>query len=94
MVPGYAKTDPLDGTDRYAQNRRVSAVRYTFADDRNFTQSFDTSISSRSVQTIALPDVSTSHVKITILSSVSGEATGGQPPFGKVAISEVAVSVR
>ena len=45
-------------------------------------------------QTITLPDVSTGHVTITVLGSVNGEATGGQAPFDKIAISEVAVSVR
>lgn len=94
LVPGYAKTDPYDGTDRYAQNRRISAVRYTFDDGSAVSQNFDTSSSYRSIQTLALPNVSTSHVTITILSSVSGEATGGQQPFDKVAISEVAVPVR
>lgn len=94
MIPGYAKTDPYDGTDRYAQNRRISAVDYTFDDGSTVRQSFDTSASARSLQTIALPDLSTSHVTITILSSVSGETTGGQQPFNKVAISEVVVSMR
>ena len=55
MVPGYAKTDPYDGTDRYTQNRRISAVQYTFDD---------------------------------------GSSPGGQPPFDKIAISEIAVSAR
>ena len=27
LVPGLAKTDPGDGTDRYAQNRRIAQVR-------------------------------------------------------------------
>ncbi|HEU0090282.1 MAG TPA: hypothetical protein VFQ77_21940 [Pseudonocardiaceae bacterium] len=94
IVPGYAKTDPNDGTDRYAQNRRISAVRYTFDDGSTVTQSFDTSASYRSLQTVALPQVATSQVTITILGSVSGEATSGQQPFNKVAISEVAVSTR
>ena len=90
IVPGYAKTDPVDGTDRYAQNRRISAVRYTFDDGSAVTQSFDTDASYRSVQTLVLPNVPTTHVTLTILSSVNGEATGGQQPFDKVAISEVA----
>ncbi|MGH3914079.1 MAG: NADase-type glycan-binding domain-containing protein [Pseudonocardiaceae bacterium] len=94
MVPGYAKIDPYDSTDRYVQNRRISAVGYTFDDGSTVRQSFDTSASARALQTIALPDVSTSQVTITIFGSVSGEATNGQQPFDKVAISEVSVSVR
>jgi hypothetical protein len=32
MVPGYAKVDPVDGTDRFAQNRRVSSAEFEFSD--------------------------------------------------------------
>ncbi|MGH3886168.1 MAG: discoidin domain-containing protein [Pseudonocardiaceae bacterium] len=94
IVPGYAKTDPSDGTDRYAQNRRISAVNYTFDDGSTVIQRLDSDTLDRSTQTLSLPNISTSHVTITILSSVSGEATGGQQPFDRVAISEIAVSVR
>lgn len=93
LVPGYAKTDAYDGTDRYTQNRRISTVRYTFDDGSSVVQNFDTG-TYRSLQTIALPDVSTAHLTITVLDSVAGEVTNGQPPSDKVAISEVAVSLR
>lgn len=92
MVPGYAKTDPYDGTDRYAQNRRISAVRYTFDDGSEVTQNLDTDASHRSPQLIALPGVSTGHVTITILSSVSGDRIGEQQPSDRVVISEVIFS--
>lgn len=49
---------------------------------------------NRSAQTLSLTNVSTSHVTITILSSVGGEVANGQPPFDKVAISDIVVSVR
>ncbi|MGH3902310.1 MAG: NADase-type glycan-binding domain-containing protein [Pseudonocardiaceae bacterium] len=94
IVPGYAKTDPSDRTDRYAQNRRISAVSYTFDDGSTVTQSLNTDALDRSTQTVSLPNVATSQVTITIRSSVSGEATGGQEPFDRVAISDIAVSVR
>jgi F5/8 type C domain len=87
IIPGFAKTDPTDRTDRYAQNRRISAVRYTFDDGSTFQKTFDTSASVRSVQTIPLPGVSTSQVTITILSSEPEEV-----PFNQVAISEIVVS--
>ena len=32
LIAGYAKTDPADGTDRYAQNDRLTKVRWTFDD--------------------------------------------------------------
>lgn len=93
IIPGFAKTDPVDGTDRYAQNRRISAVQYTFDDGSTFQQAFNTSASVRSAQTIPLPGVSTSQVTITILSSKPGEVIRGKQ-FNQVAISEVVVSAR
>ena len=30
IIPGYAKTDPCDGTDRFFENRIVTRVRYGF----------------------------------------------------------------
>jgi hypothetical protein len=32
LVPGYAKVDPVDGTDRFAENRTVTAVVWRFDD--------------------------------------------------------------
>jgi hypothetical protein len=32
MIPGYAKIDPVDGADRFAQNRRVSSAQFEFSD--------------------------------------------------------------
>jgi hypothetical protein len=94
IIPGFAKTDPGDQTDRYAQNRRISKVQYTFDDGRTFTKDFDTSTSSRSAQSLSLPNVSTNNVTITILDSVPGEATNGRQAFDRVAISEIIVSGR
>ncbi|MFL6140692.1 MAG: NADase-type glycan-binding domain-containing protein [Labedaea sp.] len=92
VIPGLAKVDPYDATDRYAQNRRVSAVRYTFDDGRTIDQNFDTSISNRSIQSISVPHVESSSITITISTSVAGSAQNNQPAVDKVAISEVAVS--
>jgi hypothetical protein len=43
LLPGYAKVDPGDGSNRFWQNRRVLAVRYHFDDgtvvDARFTES-------------------------------------------------------
>lgn len=94
MIPGYAKTDSHDGTDRYAQNRRISAVHYAFDDGSVVTHNFETGSSDRSVQTLDLPGTATSHVTITVLSSVSGEAVGGQPASDRIAISEVTITTR
>jgi hypothetical protein len=40
LLPGYAKVDPTDGSDRFWQNRRVLAVRYHFDDGTNVDASF------------------------------------------------------
>lgn len=32
LIPGYALTDPCDGTDRFAQNRRITKVTWQFDD--------------------------------------------------------------
>ena len=89
LLPGYAKIDPWDSTDRYAQNRRISAVRYTFDGGRSVEQQFDTSVSNRSMQSMAVPVVQTKRVTITILSSVDGVVSNGMNPLDRVAISEV-----
>ncbi len=94
IVPGYAKTDPGDRTDRYAQNRRISAVSYRFDDGSTVTQSLNTGASDRAVQTMSLSNLSTRRVTVTILSSVRGDVAGVQQPLNKVAISEFTASVR
>jgi hypothetical protein len=38
LVPGYAKVDPCDGTDRFAENRRPTAVTWQFEDGTERTQ--------------------------------------------------------
>src|SRR5690606_761068 len=40
LIPGYAKTDPSDGADRFAENRRVTVVRWRFSDGTSIEQSF------------------------------------------------------
>jgi hypothetical protein len=88
LIPGLAKTDPYDNSDRYQQGRRISAVRYTM-DETSYTQQFDTDPSDRALQSITIPPTQTSRITITILSSVPGSPVGNLPPTEKVAISEV-----
>jgi hypothetical protein len=38
LVPGYAKVDPCDDTDRFVQNRRVLQVTWIFDDGTTVTQ--------------------------------------------------------
>ena len=69
LVPGYAKTDPVDGTDRYAENRRISEVTWSFDDGEAVTQRFDTGTDNRSLQSTGVPDAETRAVEITIEAS-------------------------
>ena len=41
IVPGYAKTDPRSGADRYAQNNRLTKVRWSFPDGTSVVQKLD-----------------------------------------------------
>ena len=92
IVPGYAKTDPADGADRYAQNRRISRVRYTFDDGTSVEQQLDTDPARRDRQTLALTADATTSVTVTVLASVPGQQVGQYPPSDKVAISELQVA--
>lgn len=93
MIPGYAKTDPVDGADRYAQNRRIAQVRYDFDDGTSVTQSFDTAPGDRSVQVLPIGAVTTRTVTITVLASAPGLPVGDYPPSDRVAISELLIGV-
>ncbi|MPZ62614.1 MAG: hypothetical protein GEU93_15240 [Propionibacteriales bacterium] len=70
LVPGYAKTDPVDNTNRYRENRRISKVRWTFGNGAWIEQRFNTSPNDRSLQTMRIPAVKTGKVSITIKGSV------------------------
>lgn len=91
LIPGLAKTDPASGVDRYAQNRRISAVRLT-TDRGSVDVALDSSPSDRAMQWINIGPVTTRQLVITVLSSDAGTAQGGQPANETVAISEVAVA--
>ena len=69
LVPGYAKTDPFSGVDRYAENRRISRVRWSFSGGEWVDQTFDTSATNRGMQTLRIPPVTTSRVMVSIQQS-------------------------
>ncbi|MFL6119028.1 NADase-type glycan-binding domain-containing protein [Actinophytocola sp.] len=91
VVPGFAKTDPYDGTDRYVQGRRVSSARFLFDDGTYIETGFDVSSTSRAMQVVRFPATRTGHVQLVVLASVPGSATNGFDPTDKIAISELAV---
>jgi hypothetical protein len=84
LVPGYAKTDPRNGADRYAENNRITKVRWTFPGGASFVQTLDGSADNRSMQTRRIPATRAGEVVIEILDSVRG-------PRNTTAISEVRI---
>jgi hypothetical protein len=82
LVPGYAKTDPVNGADRYAQNRRIERVRWSFDGGRWTVQTFQTAAGLRRLQPKRIPPVRTRHVTLTIEDS-------SDAPRNTVAISTV-----
>jgi hypothetical protein len=82
LIPGYAKTDPRSGVDRYAENNRISKVRWEFDDGTSIVQTFDPSPENRSMQSIRIPVVKASRVIVEILDSLNG-------PRNTVAVSEL-----
>ena len=52
LVPGYAKTDPVAGTDRFGENRTVTAVRWGY--DEGAVQRQDVAAPSRAMAQVRL----------------------------------------
>ncbi len=92
LVPGLAKTDGYNGSNRYLQNRRISAVTYAFDSGATVTQNFDTNPYDRSTQRISISPTTTQSIVVTILGSVAGGQDGIFPPIDEVAISEIEIS--
>jgi hypothetical protein len=86
LVPGYAKTDPTDNTDRYAENRRVTAVRWRFDDGTTVEQQLDPDPELRDLQTMRIPVRTTQRLAMEIVSSSDAERDS-------VAVSDLRVSV-
>jgi hypothetical protein len=72
LVPGYAKTDPADGTDRYAENRRLTMVRWRFDDGTTVEQELDPDPANRDLQTTRVPPTATSRLVMEIVASSGG----------------------
>lgn len=83
LIPGYDKHDPLDGTDRFAQNRRIAAARILV--DNGSAWEIELA-DSRQLQLFRIDPTDTTSVTIEILDSIPGH-----PGFNYAAISEVSV---
>jgi hypothetical protein len=84
LVPGYAKTDPESGVDRYAENNRITRVRWTLGDGESFVQRLDPNASSRALQLLRVPRTVTDTITLEILRVARG-------PRNTTAISEIAI---
>jgi hypothetical protein len=84
IVPGYAKTDPSSGVDRYAENNRLTRVRWIFSDGSEVVQKLDGSPGNRDLQTRRIVPTTSDSVVLEVLDSVRGERN-------TIAVSEVRV---
>lgn len=86
LVPGYAKVDPSDSTNRFLQNRRIQRVRYEFSDGSNVEATFT---DTPSMQLVNVQPVVTTSIRIVILQT---SEPGTSDPRDFTAISEVSTS--
>lgn len=91
VVPGFAKTDPYDGTDRYVQGRKIAGARFVFDDRTYVDHTFDTVSTSRAMQVLRFTPVTTAHVEMVVLASVPGTPTNGFGATDKIAVSELSI---
>lgn len=87
LVNGFAKVDPYDGTDRYEQGRRITAVTWTFR-TANGPVTVQQSLrdGDRRVQTTTVAPVEVTEVDLTI-DRTTRPGAGGR--FDRTAISDV-----
>ena len=86
LVPGFAKVDPCDGTDRFRQNRRVSKVQWRVGSNV-FEQELQ---DAPGMQTLAIPAVTLPTGMVGLL--IEGTRLPGDRDF--TAISEILIEVR
>jgi hypothetical protein len=83
LVPGYAKVDPVDGSNRFAENRTVTAVTWRFDDGTTHRQTIDSP--GPSLVTVDLPRaVSTSELVLEIASTGNDAAVRDFTPVSDV----------
>jgi hypothetical protein len=83
LVPGYAKTDPVSGVDRFTQERRITRVSWRFDDGTEVVQRLD---DQPTLQTSTV-DVTASSVVVEILATTEA----GDPDYDYTAISDLSV---
>lgn len=83
LIPGYAKTDRASGEDRYAENNRVTRVRWSVGQTQ-VEQRLSPSTTDRSLRVVRVPRTTTDMVTLEILEVAKG-------PRDTTAISEVSL---
>jgi len=86
LVPGYAKTDPTTGVDRFGQNRRIVTVSWTTDVGATATQVLADSPTMQTVSTASSLSVATRYLRLTI----GGVTADGGRDY--TAISEIEVT--
>lgn len=81
LIPGYAKTDEKSKADRYAENNRITRLRWTLG-DKVVVQKMDGSPTDRSLQLLRVPKTTTDTVMLEIRAVTTG-------PRKTTAISEI-----
>ena len=71
LIPGYAKTDPTSKADRYAENNRVTRVRWTIG-DTVVVQRLEDAPQDRSLRLLRVPRSTTDSVGLEILAVAKG----------------------
>lgn len=69
LIPGYAKTDPASGKDRFGENRRIREVRWHFSDGTIIGQRFQ---DRPTMQRITV-EVTASWVLVEIVATLPGD---------------------
>lgn len=89
MLPGYAKIDPVDGTNRFWQNRRVRRVRLEFRSGEWIEAPLD---DQATLQAIPVNNIVTDAIRIVILESVPPAVADGRDftPISEVEVIGVA----
>jgi len=85
LIPGYAKTDPKSGVDRYAENNRITRVRWTFEDGTSAEQTLDPDPKNREVQLVRVPETESGSIDLEILAVEKGSRD-------TTAISQIAIA--
>ncbi|MET0998198.1 MAG: hypothetical protein ABWX73_05745 [Marmoricola sp.] len=84
LIPGYAKTDEQSKADRFAENNRITRVRWTIG-DLEVVQKFSGRPDDRNLQLVRVPRTTTDTIEVKILSVAQG-------PRDTTAISEIHVA--